>query len=176
MGTFVVDTSKDTLLKVCDRNLRCTRDHHNADKYNHFTKEEKERNLQQTYSYYLIDGTILLIEQEIIRHTIFEKMNYVHFFFKDKEQQKEYVERYQSFYPYYRKEVKSIMGDYFNDLYKEEKRSNNNRILKELEESDWKTTYGIKCYLPFFYKDGTFRPIKKEQYDYNSNWKYNGEN
>ena len=62
------------------------------------------------------------------------------------------------------------MGDYFNDLYKREKIRNNNKILNSLKESNWTNRPGIEHYLSFFYKDGTFRPIKKEQYDYNSNW------
>ena len=69
MGTFVVDTSKDTLLKVCDCNLVGVKDCHKSEKYNHYTKKEKEIDLKEIYSHWLIKGTILLTAQETKQRT-----------------------------------------------------------------------------------------------------------
>ena len=123
------------------------------------------------YREFLIGKNLLFFEQEIIRHSLLEKLGFHHFLFRDIEDQRRYIGGCQEAYKRFRKEIKNIMGDKFSSSYKEEKKAHNKRILKYLQDNDWTQEDGISRYLPFFYSDGRFKELEKEQYAYKYNLK-----
>jgi Mg2+ and Co2+ transporter CorA len=162
MGSFILDTSDDVMLEQADVYISW------QDQYDPAAIERKDPYIiSQYHREWLIRKVVLMIEQEIVRHSIWEKMDYCHWVFKSLEEQRAYIEKFQKEYPKHRLEVERIIGKNFLKIYHEEKNENNERVLKRLKESKWTDSYGLDFYLPFFYKDGRFRELKKEQYYYN---------
>jgi len=164
MGTFSLDMSKSTawLSRECDRFISW------EDGYSERAEEVADDNIVRIYhSEYLIKQSLLLIEQEIVRHHIWDKKGHYHMFFGSLKEQKEYIENCQKLYSHYRPIIEKIIGNSFLFYYKNAKKENNDEILKFLKEHNWEDDQTLKVYLPFFYKDGRFREIKNEQYSYN---------
>lgn len=164
MGTFALDTSDDVLLKQADNYLSW------KNQYDEAAEDRADPYIiSQYHREWLIRKIVLTIEQEIIRHSIWEKMGHYHWFFNSLKKQRAYIEKMQKAYPIYRKKVKKIIGKKFTEIYKEEKKENNDKVMKVLKESNWTDTYGLKSYLPFFYADGRFKELTEEQYYHNNN-------
>jgi hypothetical protein len=165
MAMFAIDTSDDVLIENYKIILEQMRNYHKTEHFSLLPDWEKEIRLKESYANWLIVKIILGIECEIVRFSIYNSRKEVNIICESIEEQKEYIETYKNAYKYFRKEVEKIMRDNFKDIYKKEKDIWNKNVLDNLKFYDWKVL-GNKCYLPFFYKDGRFRPLKKEQYDY----------
>ena len=164
MGTFAIDMSGSTawLSRECDRFISW------KDSYSERAVEVADDNIIRVYhSEYLIKQSLLLIEQEIVRHHIWDKKEHFHMFFGSLKEQREYIKECQKLYAHYRKIIEKIIGKSFLFYYKNAKKENNDEILKFLKEHNWEDDQTLKVYLPFFYKNGRFKEIKKEQYSYN---------